>query len=117
METLARNGLMTIFYIKVVNIQNGRSSHHRYSVKKVFLKISQNSHENTCPRVFFNKNTDLRPATLIKKTLWHMYFPVNFAKFLRIPFFHRTSVAASGMNLAGQIILIPNHNFIIIIVK
>ena len=27
----------------------------RFSVKKVFLKISQNSQENTCARVFFNK--------------------------------------------------------------
>ena len=26
------------------------------------------------------------PATLLKKRLWHRYFPVNFAKFLRIPF-------------------------------
>ena len=25
----------------------------------------------------------LRPATLLKKTLWHRYFPVNFTKFLR----------------------------------
>ena len=28
-------------------------------------------------------NTEARPATLLKKRLWHMYFPVNFAKFLR----------------------------------
>ena len=27
----------------------------RCSVKKVFLEISQNSHENTCDSVFFNK--------------------------------------------------------------
>ena len=27
------------------------------SVKKLFLEISQNSHENTCARVFFNKFT------------------------------------------------------------
>ena len=27
----------------------------RCSVKKVFLEISQNSQENTCARVFFNK--------------------------------------------------------------
>ena len=38
----------------------------RCSVKKVFLKISQNSQENTCARVSL--------------------FPVNFAKFLRTPF-------------------------------
>ena len=28
----------------------------------------------------------LRPATLLKKGLWHKCFPVNFAKFLRTPF-------------------------------
>ena len=27
------------------------------------------------------------PATLLKKILWHRYFSVNFAKFLRTPFF------------------------------
>ena len=36
--------------------------------KKVFLEILQNSQENTCAR------------------LWHRCFPMNFAKFLRIPF-------------------------------
>ena len=46
----------------------------RCSVKKVFLEISQNSQENACA------------ATLLKKRLWHRYFPVNFAKFLKTPF-------------------------------
>ena len=27
------------------------------------------------------------PASLLKKRLWHRFFPVNFAKFLRTPFF------------------------------
>ena len=27
------------------------------------------------------------PATLLKKRLWHRCFPVNFAKFLKTPFF------------------------------
>ena len=45
-----------------------RSSHHRCSVKK-----------------------GLRPATIFKKRLWHRYFPVNFAKFLRTPFLQNTS--------------------------
>ena len=29
----------------------------------------------------------LRPATLLKKRLWHRSFPMDFAKFLRTPFF------------------------------
>ena len=38
----------------------------------------------------------LRPATLLEKRLWNTCFPVNFAKFLRTPFFiehHRTTVS------------------------
>ena len=33
----------------------------------------------------------LRLATLLKKRLWHMCIPVNFAKFLRKPFLQNTS--------------------------
>ena len=59
----------------------------RYSVKKVFLEILQNSNESTCARVsFFNEAAGQRPPTLFKKRLWHRCFPVNFTKFLRTPF-------------------------------
>ena len=51
-------------------------------------------------RLFFNKVAGLRPATLLKKSLWHRCFPVNFVKFLRTPFFYRTPpVAASGCSM------------------
>ena len=33
----------------------------------------------------------LRPATLLKKRLWHRCFPVNFVKFLRTPFLQNAS--------------------------
>ena len=36
---------------------------------------------------FFNNIAGLRPATLLRKRLWHRCFPVNFVKFLRTPFF------------------------------
>ena len=61
----------------------------RCSVKKVFLAISQNSQENACARVSFimkSQALGLRPATLLIKRLWHRWFPVNFAIFLRTPF-------------------------------
>ena len=38
-----------------------------------------------------NRRSSLRAATLLKKRLWHRCFPVNFAKFLRIPFLQNTS--------------------------
>ena len=53
----------------------------------MLLKISQNSHENTCGRAsFLTKLQAWRPATLLKKRLWHRCFAVNFTKFLRTPF-------------------------------
>ena len=41
--------------------------------------------KNLCQSLFFNKVADLRPATLLKKKLWHRCFPADFAKFLRTP--------------------------------
>ena len=35
----------------------------------------------------FHKKGVLRPATLLKKSLRHRCFPVDFAKFIRTPFF------------------------------
>ena len=58
------------------------------SVKKVFLQISQKfTGKHLCQSLFLNKVAGVRPATLLKKRLWHRYFPVNFAKLLRTPFF------------------------------
>ena len=41
--------------------------------------------------LFFNKVAGLWCATLLKKKLWHMCFPVNFVKFLRTLFLQSTS--------------------------
>ena len=37
------------------------------SIKKVFLKISQYSQENTCAEVFFTKLQTFGPGTLLKR--------------------------------------------------
>ena len=52
----------------------------RCAVKKVFLEISQNSHENVCARVSY---FEIKIPTRQK----HRRFPVNFVKFLRTPFY------------------------------
>ena len=62
-----------------------RSSHRRCSVKKVFLKISQISQENTCIGVCFNNVAGLQACKFIKKILQHWCFLMKFAKFLRTP--------------------------------
>ena len=53
-----------------------------YKVSKICRKYLYQS-------LFFNKVTG-EACNFIKKETWHMYFPVNFAKFLRIPFLSNT---------------------------
>ena len=65
---------------------------HRSSRPEVFCKkgvlrnFAKFTRKRLCQSHVFNKVTGLRPATLLKKWLWHRCFPVKFAKFLRTPF-------------------------------
>ena len=64
-----------------------RSSHPEVLCKKGVLRhFAKFIGKHLCQSLFFNKVAALRPANLSKKRLWHRFFPVNFAKFLRTPF-------------------------------
>ena len=79
-------------FIIFEKLSHGRTRNRRCSVKKGFLEISLNSQKKRlCQRLFFNEVARLRPATLLKKRLWHRCFPVDFTKFLRTPFLQNTS--------------------------
>ena len=55
--------------------------------EKMFIEISSIHRKHLCQGLLFNKVASSRPATLLKKRLWHSYFSVNFAKFQEIPFY------------------------------
>ena len=77
----------SILYRLMRFLQIARSSHRKCSVKKGFLRnFAKFTGKQLCQNLFFDKVAGLRPATLLKKRLWHRRFPVNFAKFLKIPF-------------------------------
>ena len=59
-----------------------------------------------CQGPFFNKVAGLRPATLLKECLWHRCFPVNFAKFLRTPFFTENLLTTASETLNSCIELV-----------
>ena len=75
-------GLTNKIVVFLVNIK-------RSSLLEVFCRIvvlgnfAKFTGKHLCQSLFFNKVAELRPATLLKKRLWHRCFPVNFAKFLR----------------------------------
>ena len=65
-----------------------RSSHAKVFCKKGVLENSVKfTGKHLCQSLFLNKVAGVRPVTLFKKRLWHNFFPVNFAKFSRTPFF------------------------------
>ena len=83
--------------IKLVTINFAFSSwkYMKYAQKplEVFYKkdVLKNFAKFTCKhldqRLLFNKAAGLRPATVLKKGLWHRCFPMNYVKFL---LFYRT---------------------------
>ena len=59
--------------------------------KGVLINFTKFTEKHPCKGLFFNKVAGLRPATLLKKSLLHRCFPVNFANFLRTTFLQNTS--------------------------
>ena len=64
-----------------------RSRHQKRSKQKSgFRNFTKFTGKHLRQSLFFNKVAGLRPATLLKKRLWHRCFPVDFVKFIRTPF-------------------------------
>ena len=57
--------------------------YYKIDVLKNFAKFTE---KHLCQSPFFNKIAGLSSASLLKKRLWHKYFPVHFAKFSRPSF-------------------------------
>ena len=69
-----------------ISLLNIRSSSTEVCCKKGALRnFTKFTGKRLYQSLIFNTAAALRPETLLKKRLWHRFFPVNFAKFLRIP--------------------------------
>ena len=84
--------MVFVFLVKV----NGKNIAKASWKKALFIKNRSSRPEVFCKRGVLRNFTNfpgkhqyqsLRPVTLLKKRLWHRCFLVNFAKFLRTPFF------------------------------
>ena len=60
-------------------------------MKGVLRNFAKFTGKHMCQRIFLNKVAGLKLVLKLKKRLWHSYFPVNFAKFLRTRFLQITS--------------------------
>ena len=78
--------------LKWINITMTEAVAQRFSVREGVLRnFAKFARNHLYQSLFFNKVAGLRPATLLKKLLWHRCFPVSFAKFLRTVFSQNTS--------------------------
>ena len=74
----------------------------------MFLEISTKfTGKYLCQSLYFNKVTGLRPATLLKKRLWHRCSTEKFAKFLRTPFL--TEHLQRLLIRAPNFVSVPRH--------
>ena len=89
--------------------------------KKVFLKISQNSQENTCARVSFLIKLQIQPAALLTKRLWNRFSFCELYEIFQNTFFsNNTSRAiAFALNFFNKTVhqdsinpFIPNATFL-----
>ena len=65
-------------------------------IKKVFLEISQNSHENTCARVSFL--IKLQACNVIKKETLAQVFSCEFCEIPKNAFSYRTPPVAASVS-------------------
>ena len=82
-QSMAKNKFAYSFIV-----ENIRSSRPEVFCKKGVLRnFAKFAGKHLCQSLFLNKVAGIRPATILKKRFRHRYFPVNFVKFLRTPFF------------------------------
>ena len=102
----------TCFELEVLKVQivdslwNARSSHQRCSVRKGVLRnVATFTRKHLCQSLFFNKVAGLRPATLLKKRLWHTCFSVAVVFFVNFGsggYFWKQSLLSSESNHYSQ---------------
>ena len=67
-------------------------------MEKVFLKISQNSQENTCAKVSLLIKLQAKASNFIKKETLAQVFSCEFCKISKNTFSYRTPLVAASWN-------------------
>ena len=88
-------------YIKLRLIT--RSIRPEFFYKKAVLRnLAKLAGKHLYQSLFFNKVAGLRPATLLKKRLWHRFFSCEFCKISRNTFSYRTPPVLASRLLNPQ---------------
>ena len=87
---------MTVYAYLLLLLCIYRSSRPEVFCKKGVLRnLTKFIGKHLCQNPFFNKVAGLRPATLLKKRIWHRSFP-EFCQISKNTFLHRTPLVAAS---------------------
>ena len=84
-EVLCKKGVLRNFTKFTGNHQHQSLLFNK--VAGVLRNFRKFTGKHLCQSLFYNNVAGPRPATLLKKRFWCWWFPVNFVKFLRTPFY------------------------------
>ena len=92
------------------------SLHLQNHPPEVSCNFTKFTRKHLCQCLLFKKVGGLRPATLLKKRLWHRSLPVKFAKFLEHLFYRTTSrrLLLHLLFLTDDSKKLSSHSFIVI---
>ena len=76
-----------LYRLKTPENQRQKQPPGVFCKKGVLRNLAKFTGKHLYLSLFFDQVAHLRPATLLKQTLWHNCFLVNFAKYLRTPFY------------------------------
>ena len=108
-----RNFCISIYQLHVLVISavafdnsSSGSSHQKCSIKKMFLKILQNSQQQICARVSFLIKLQVSASNLIKKEALVQVFSCEFCEIFKNTFFteYLWSIASEGFHFMQHLI-------------
>ena len=103
-ETVHSEQMGWLFFI--INVwqspKHDRSSNQRFSIRKLLIRFSNILRKTLVFESLFNEVAGLQACNFIKKKLQHRCFPVNIAKFLRIPILRNSWKQLFLTRLYGQ---------------
>ena len=91
---ICRVSILLVLFICFGN----KSSHHKCSFKKVFLKILQISQEKNCLGVSFNKVAGLKICNFTKKETSPNLFSCKYREIFKNRFFYGIALMAASEN-------------------
>ena len=88
--------LLAVMFLHNLLVEWSEAMARRHSVENVFIKISQNSQENTCARASFLIKLQMSPITLLEKETLAKAFSCEISQIFKNTFSYRAPLVTNS---------------------